>query len=300
MADEAAEKVAKPEPRPRPTPRQSFQRFIMIFLGILAIYVLIFPDVGRTFGQVAGAILEPVIGFDGRTPVITILLAGLVTTTASSVLRHIFTPWMRMAKMNATLASIRKEQMEAFRKQKTNRVQKLRAKQSEIMVEYQDVQFVPLKLMAYTMFFFVVIFTWLRLIFVDQTLATQGNLYFAVPWSFNAHLLAVYVFPSWILLYSLLAIPFGQVVQRVLKYISFRRKLQALGEITETSPPEDEAYERPAEAAADDPPEDEEAEPEASPDEEEPDDEGTDADEEADEGEEESAGEDTPEDEDDK
>jgi len=47
MADETAEKVAKPQPRPRPTPRQSFQRFIMIFLGILAIYVLVFPDVGE-------------------------------------------------------------------------------------------------------------------------------------------------------------------------------------------------------------------------------------------------------------
>lgn len=299
MADEAAEKVAKPEPRPRPTPRQSFQRFIMIFLGILAIYVLIFPDVGRTFGLIAGAILEPVIGFGGRYPVITILLAGLVTTTASSVLRHIFTPWMRMAKMNATLASIRKEQMEAFRKQKTNRVQKLRAKQSEIMVEYQDVQFVPLKLMAYTMFFFVVIFTWLRL-FVDETLAVQGNLHFAVPWSFNAHLLAVYVFPSWILLYSLLAIPFGQVVQRVLKYITFRRRLQALGEITETTAPEGEAYDsQVAEPTPEDPPEDE-GEAEASPSEEEPQDEEADADEEPDEGDEEPADEDTPEDEDDK
>ncbi|GEM_PF-1101152 len=300
MADETAEKVAKPQPRPRPTPRQSFQRFIMIFLGILAIYVLVFPDVGRTFGLIAGAILEPVIGFGGRYPVITILLAGLVTTTASSVLRHIFTPWMRMAKMNATLASIRKEQMEAFRKQKTNRVQKLRAKQSEIMVEYQDVQFVPLKLMAYTMFFFVVIFTWLRL-FVDETLAVQGNLYFAVPWSFNAHLLATYVFPSWILLYSLLAIPFGQVVQRVLKYITFRRRLQALGEITETTAPEGEAYDRQvAKTPAEDPPEDEGSDEEEQP----AADDESGGEDEADEGDgeptdDESATEDRPEDEDD-
>jgi len=274
MADEPEEKAKKPQPRPRQTPRQSFSRFVMIFLGILAIYVLIFPDVGRSFGLIAGAILEPVIGFDGRYPVITILLAGLVTTTASSVLRHFFTPWTRMAKMNATLGSIRKDQMEAFRKQNTSRVQKLRAKQSEIMVEYQDVQFVPLKLMAYTMFFFVVIFTWLRLIFVDETLAGQGNLYFAVPWSFNAQLLAVYVFPSWILLYSLLAIPFGQVVQRMLKYITFQRRLQALGEITEFTPPEGESIENPVDAAAEDPPEEELGEESPEEPEEEPEDDG--------------------------
>ena len=252
----------------------------MIFLGVLAIYVLIDPTVGRTFGLIAGAILEPVIGFGGRYPVITILLAGLVTTTVSSVLRHFFTPWIRMAKMNATMGAIRKETMEAFRKQNTNRVQKLRSKQSEIMVEYQDVQFVPLKLMAYTMFFFIVIFTWLRL-FVDETLSAQGNLYFAVPWSFNAHLLDVYVFPSWILLYSLLALPFGQVVQRILKYITFHRRLQALEAPSELASPEDEAYEESRESAAEDPPEDEgpEAESEA---EEEPADEDHPGDEDAD------------------
>ena len=242
--DEREEKKGKekerPEPRPRPTPRQSFQRFLMIFLGILAIYVLIFPDVGRNFGGAAGVLLEPVIGFGGAFPVITILLAGLLTTTVSSVVRHFFTPWTRMAKMNASMGSLRKEQMEAFREQNTGRIQKLREKQSAIMVEYQDVQLVPLKLMAYTMFFFVVIFTWLRLLFVDQTLASQGNLWFAVPWSFNASFLGVYVFPSWILLYSLLAIPFGQVVQRLLKYFTFRKRLKDLGVITEFTAPEEE------------------------------------------------------------
>ena len=284
MADEADDKKEKPLPRPRQTPRQSLSRFIMIFLGILAIYVLIFPDVGRTFGLIAGAILEPVIGFGGRYPVITFLLAGLVTTTASSVLRHFFTPWVRMAKMNAAMGSIRKEQMEAFRKQNTNRVAKLRAKQSEIMVEYQDVQFVPLKLMAYTMFFFVVIFTWLRVIFVDEQLIAQGNLWFAVPWSFNASFLAVYVLPSWILLYSLLAIPFGQVVQRVLKYFTFRQRLRALGEITDFTPPEGEALDNPGDGAPENPPEEDTEEPEESPDEpsDEPSDEDASEDEDAD------------------
>src|SRR6266511_3891268 len=133
-------KEASRDARPRPTPRQSFQRFILIFLGIMALYVLIFPDVSRSFGQGAGVILDPMIGFGGQYPVITILLSGLLTTTVSSVVRHFFTPWVRTAKMNAALASLRKEQMEAFRKQNTGRGEKLRGKQSEIMVEFQDVQ----------------------------------------------------------------------------------------------------------------------------------------------------------------
>ena len=228
-----------PAARARPTPRQSVSRFAMIFLGIMAIYVFVFPDIQRSFGQTAGLVFGPLIGFGGEAPVITFLLAGLLTTTVSSILRHIFTPWIRMAKMNASMASLRKEQMEAFRKQNTNRIQKLRERQGAIMSQYQDVQLVPLKLMAYTTFFFVVVFTWLRF-FVDTTLAGQGRLFFAVPWSLTTYFPGINVFPNWILLYSLLALPFGQVVQRLLKYVTFRKRLKELGVITEFTAPEEE------------------------------------------------------------
>lgn len=238
MADKEAEGRPGPPLRPRPTPKQSMQRFIMIFLGITALYVLIFPDIGTSFGNAAGLLLNPLIGFNGQFPVITILMAGLLTTAVSSVLRHIITPWTRMAKMNLVMGAVRKETMEAVRKGNQGKVAKLRARQAEVMAEYADVQFVPLKSMAYTMLLFVVIFTWIRL-FVDVTLVQQGNLTFTVPWSSGANFLAVYVFPSWILLYSLLAIPFSQVLQRVLKYVSFRRKLEELGVLTELAAPED-------------------------------------------------------------
>src|SRR5437867_1374753 len=153
MAEKAEPKGGETVLQPRPTPRQSFSRFIMIFLGILALYVLIFPDVGHTFSLVAGAIMEPVIGFGAHAPVITILLAGLGTSTVSTRVRQF---------------------------------------------------------------------------------------------------LASFLFPSWILLYSLLAIPFSQVVQRVLKYFTFRKRLQDLGEITEFTPPEEEAADGPVEEDLDD------------------------------------------------
>jgi len=145
-----------------------------------------------------------------------------------------------MARMNHVMSSLRKEQMEAFKKGNMSKVEKLRAKQQGAMKEFQDIQTIQFKFMGYTMFFFIIFFTWLRL-FVDMTLAPQGNLLFAVPWSTGAYFLAAYVFPAWVLVYMLLGIPFGQVVQRILKYLTFRRKLQELGVLTETTPPEDAA-----------------------------------------------------------
>src|SRR5438552_18119756 len=82
--------------------------------------------------------------------------------------------------------------------------------------------------MAWTLFLFIVIFTWLRL-FVDVVLNNLGNQWIAGPWSNHVYLNSVYVLPSWVLLYSLLATPFGQIITRVLKYVRFRRRREMMG-----------------------------------------------------------------------
>jgi uncharacterized membrane protein (DUF106 family) len=86
----------------------------------------------------------------------------------------------------------------------------------------------PYKSMAWTLLLFIVIFNWLALL-VDVRLANLGNQWIAVPWSSHVYVNSVYVFPVWVLLYSLLAIPFGQIITRVLKYVRFRRRLEEMG-----------------------------------------------------------------------
>jgi uncharacterized membrane protein (DUF106 family) len=196
----------------------------MIFLGLLAIWTIIDPSLSQTLGAGAGFVLYPLIGFGGAAPVITILIAGLLTTSISSVLRHHYTDWIKMMRFQRTSAALRKEQMDALRKGNQSQVAKYREIQQELMRKNMDIQFAPMKSMAWTLFLFVVIFTWLRF-FVDQVLAGMGNQYFAVPWSTRVFFDAAYLFPSWILLYSLLALPFGQIMARLLKYIRFRRVL---------------------------------------------------------------------------
>ena len=196
----------------------------MIFLALLAVWAIIDPSLSQAFGSIAGFALYPVIGFGGFFPVITILLAGLLTTTISSVLRHHYTDWIRMMKFQRTSAALRKDQMAAVRKGNQAQIQKFRAIQQGMMKENMDVQFAPMKSMAWTFFLFIVLFTWLRF-FIDGNLAILGNQFFAVPWAPSVWFDATFVLPSWVLLYSLLAIPFSQIVTRVLKYVRFRRVL---------------------------------------------------------------------------
>lgn len=217
--------------------RPSMTRFLMIFLFLLAVWAIIDPQLGQAFALIANVVLMPLIGFGGTLPVLTILLAGMLTTTVSSVIRDHYTNWVKMARTQKIMSAWRKEQMEALRKGQTTKLEKLKEAQQPYMKDQMEVQMTPMKSMAWTMFMFIVVFTWLRL-FVDVVLLGLGNQWIAVPWSTHVHLNSVHVFPSWILLYSLLAIPFGQIVTRVLKYVHFRRRLEEMG-----VPPRSEAGE---------------------------------------------------------
>src|SRR5439155_704218 len=102
-------------------------------------------------------------GFGGLLPVLTILLAGLLTTTIGSIIRDRYTNWVKMARTQKVMAAWRKEQMEAMRKGQQTRLSQLKEAQQGFMKDSMEVQTAPMKSMAWTMFMFIVIFTWLRL-----------------------------------------------------------------------------------------------------------------------------------------
>jgi uncharacterized membrane protein (DUF106 family) len=80
------------------------------------------------------------------------------------------------------------------------------------------------KLMPVTMVVVVPIFAWLANFIYADVAATS----FSVPWELNADMTKVNVMPNWILLYSLLTLPFGQVLTRVLKFSTFTKMLGKL------------------------------------------------------------------------
>lgn len=213
----------------RPSTKGSLTRFFMIFFVLLAAVAIIDPQMQQAFGSLAGTILFPVIGFGGRFPVLTILIAGMMTTGLSSILRDHYTDWIRMVKNQKTTAAWQKAFREAMRKGNRSEVDKLNKIRQGFTREQMDVQISTMKPLAWTFFLFIVLFAWLA-VFVGSTLAVTGGQYFAVPWASNVFVSDVpFLLPAWVLLYSLLALPIGQILTRVLKYYRFRKKLQALG-----------------------------------------------------------------------
>src|SRR2546428_9269134 len=158
--DEATEETARAVRPPSPFSRASLSRFLMIFLFLLALYAIIDQQVGLGFARGADAILFPLFGFGGTLPVLTILLAGILTTTIGSIIRDHYTNWVKMARTQKVMSAWRKEQMEAMRKGQQTRLAQLKEIQKGLAKGPSGMMSTRYKSTGWTSFPFFGVFTW--------------------------------------------------------------------------------------------------------------------------------------------
>jgi uncharacterized membrane protein (DUF106 family) len=198
-------------------------RMLLIFVFILAIFVMFDQSLRSALGKVVGYGLEPLWGFDGSIPVVTLFITGAFMTFLSITVRHFFTDYVKQAESQKAIGAFNKEMKQARLDNNTYKLKKMMEQQPKIMQASMAQTTNQLKLMPVTMLIIIPIFAWIA-VFVgglDSTLIT-------VPWSSSADLNASFLFPSWILLYSLISIPVGQLLSRGLRYFSFRKRLNEL------------------------------------------------------------------------
>ena len=215
--------MAQPAPAP---PGGGSNQLLMMFMFIAMLFILFIPEARFGLGFVVGVVLEPVIGFGGQFLVVTIFLAGAIPLTISTLLRHRMTDWVTQGRMAATNRALGKEMRQAVSQRNQAKMKKLQEVRTEVMREFMPVQMAQFRTLPITMILFIAIFAWLSFFITTITFATVS-----VPWEANASLGGgVGFFASWVLLYIVITMPISLVLSRVLKYVSFRRKLQAMGE----------------------------------------------------------------------
>jgi len=198
---------------------------LMLMFGLLiAMYVLINQDIRQALGTIVGYGFEPAVGFGGDIPIVTLLLTGLTMTFFSITVRHFFIDWIGQARNQRTLQAFNKELKEARTGNNTYKLKKLQELQPQIFSQNMKSQQAQFKVMPITMLVIIPIFAWLA----NFVYIGLGSTVFSVPWEFNADMKNSNILPNWIVLYSLMTLPFGQVLQRSLKLFTFTRKLKAL------------------------------------------------------------------------
>lgn len=198
----------------------------MLMALMFAMFTLMNQGIRRSLGEIVGVGLTPLVGFGGHLPILTLLCTGLITSVFTITIRQLFTDWIGQAR-NARMASaFQKELREARTSNNTYKLKKLTELQPQVMSAQLKASQTQLKLMPLTMIVIVPTFAWLaNFVYLDL-----DSIVFSVPWEFNASMASSNVLPNWILLYSLLTLPFGQLLTRALKYVSFSRKLRKLDE----------------------------------------------------------------------
>ena len=193
----------------------------------MALMIMFDRDLRDQLGKALGNVLYPIIGFDGNYPILTLMFAGAIMITFSTVIRDLFMDWVDMAENQKISSKFRKELMEAKKANKQTKVKKMEKRQDEIS-KMSMKSFKPqLKSMAITMIVVITIFGWLW-----QFTSSLPNKAFSVPWQLNATLTEPLVswcfvpFPQWIGVYMLISLPLTQVLMVVLKTYDFKKRLR--------------------------------------------------------------------------
>jgi len=190
--------------------------FLMLLIFMLLL-LFVMPVVGPILGVYFGYVLEPLIGFHGNYPVLTLFFAGLIVVFLSSLLTHIFTDWRKMGESQELVKAYQKEITEARKTGNTNRINKLMKMQPVLMKRQTEASGAMFKPLLFLTIFIFPIFMWLR-----TFLGGLSYFSFTVPWASNVSLFSSVVLgQSWLWLYLVFSLVCGQLFRQALKWISW-------------------------------------------------------------------------------
>ncbi|MDG6220467.1 MAG: EMC3/TMCO1 family protein [Candidatus Thermoplasmatota archaeon] len=212
-----------------PPPKQDSGSFMLIFVFMLTFFIMFNEGMRMMLAGAVHTVFFPIIGFELSWPVLTILLAGVVMTLISMLIRHKFMDWIGMARNQVVMKAFNKEMREARLGGDKARLDKLMKQQKVIMQAQMSQQNNQMKPMVFSMIIIISIFTW-----VYMFLAMLENQTFSLPWAPNVSLMrggpVFQIMPVWIGVYSLVSIPLGQVLQKALKEYTFKKRLEKMAE----------------------------------------------------------------------
>jgi len=209
-------------------PAGSMTTFVAMFVMMIMLLIMIDPRLRLPVGRGMAAVLFPSIGFDALYPIYTILAASIIMVLFSTPIRHYLTDWSGMGKhtlWSKYAADLRKKAMVSGNPQMTRKANEMNM---ELMKLSSDRMGATFKSMIFTMIFAMLVFMWLSVfMYYDTSIETVST-----PWDPSWDLKApgpfLHIMPQWVILYSLLSLPLGQVLQGVFKLVSFPRAINKI------------------------------------------------------------------------
>jgi uncharacterized membrane protein (DUF106 family) len=196
----------------------------MISMLLMIVVMFAILPFRAIIGQYMHFVLNPLIGFNGLYPVLTIFCAGILLIVFTTLIRHFTTDWKAQAKSQQISKAFSKEMREAQMDRDVKRMEKLRKQQQEIMSMSMAQSSKQMKLMPITMVIAISIFFWLWHFLGVIADANGGVVNVVAPWNPEWNLLgSSFWFPNFIWIYMFVSMPLGQVFTKVLQFFTMKR-----------------------------------------------------------------------------
>ena len=205
-------------------------RMMIIMILIFGLYFIDGSD--HVIGGALNVVFQ-VIDFGGEYPVVTLMLMGSIMILLSSVIRTLMMDSLEQQKAQAFSSAFNKELRQARLDNNLYKVKKLMELQPVMMQKSMESSNQMMKSMPYTMLIVVPIFLWVRYFVwatLDETTRVISIPWAMVEWGTPAIDLTtnIWFLPAWILIYSLISIPLGQIITRLVRAYQFKRHLAKL------------------------------------------------------------------------
>lgn len=200
-----------------------------MMVAMLGTMVIMFLVMGYR-EQIGGALngFFHVIDFDGQKPVLTLVIAGLIMITLSTLLRSILTdpvgPAMSQFKQKKFSAEYRQARLD----NNLNRMKKFEAMQPRMMEATQNQSSSMMMAMPLTMVVIIPVYAWIYY-FVEHTVPTE-LLTIDMPWGLLGLKDTIVFMPAWIIIYSLISLPIGQLENKLILYLKLGKRADLLAQ----------------------------------------------------------------------
>ncbi len=202
-------------------------------IGMFATLIIMFAvtsfreDIGRALDVVFRYIAIP------DSPVLTLFLAGIIMITVSTVIRSLMTDFIGMARNQQMQSDFNEEFRQARMENNLFKMKKLQEQQPQIMAMSMQASTAQMKTMPITMLFVIPVYAWVYYFLKTTPDAAYfpgwDGVWVNLPWGIqDVTDLLMGFFPIWIVLYTLISLPIGQVENRLIRLVLLRRRLRKL------------------------------------------------------------------------
>lgn len=203
-------------------------------IGMFAVLAIMM--VVMSFRMEIGGALNVVfkgIDFGGRFPVLTLVIAGLIMITLSTVIRSYMTDFIAQTRNQQIQSGFNKEMRKARLENNLFKLKKLQEMQPSMMAKSMETQTKMMKTMPITMVIIIPIYAWVW--YFLETTVPDNLLWIHIPWVpmvDGVYILnSLWVMPMWIVVYTMISLPIGQLENRFVRYVMLRKRLKELDRV---------------------------------------------------------------------